>query len=200
MLFIGVTTGHSSIMSLFPRWAEALGLEATIEGRDVPIGAEAEAYRRAVGEVARHEGVTGALVTTHKVAVYRHARDLFCDVDRWADVCGEVSCISKGEEGLVGYAKDPITAWKALEEQVGPGYWREHPQAEVLCLGAGGSGTALTARLLTDHHLPARVVVTNRSREPLDHLRQVHQRVGVRTTVEYRRVASPNDTDRLLDG
>ena len=33
--FIGVTTGSSSIMKVFPRWAEALGLkDAVIKGID----------------------------------------------------------------------------------------------------------------------------------------------------------------------
>ena len=41
--FYGVTTGGSSIMRLFPRWAEYLGLEdVRIEGTDLPIHADAE--------------------------------------------------------------------------------------------------------------------------------------------------------------
>lgn len=32
--FIGVTTGQSSIMRVFPKWAELLGLDAQIKGID----------------------------------------------------------------------------------------------------------------------------------------------------------------------
>ena len=34
MYFVGVTTGQSSIMKVFPVWAKALGLDAEIKGID----------------------------------------------------------------------------------------------------------------------------------------------------------------------
>jgi hypothetical protein len=40
LVFIGVDTRGSSIMGLFPRWAELLELDARIEGWDVRLGAE----------------------------------------------------------------------------------------------------------------------------------------------------------------
>lgn len=47
--FIGVTTSHSSIMKVFPKWAELLGLEgAVIKGFDFPLHDTPEAYREAV--------------------------------------------------------------------------------------------------------------------------------------------------------
>jgi shikimate dehydrogenase len=40
MGFVGVTTGRSSINSVFPRWGEALGLPSrTLVGHDIPLGA-----------------------------------------------------------------------------------------------------------------------------------------------------------------
>ena len=36
MYFVGVTTGQSSIMKVFPVWAKALGLDAEIKGIDLP--------------------------------------------------------------------------------------------------------------------------------------------------------------------
>jgi shikimate dehydrogenase len=198
MHFIGVTTGQSSIMQLFPRWAEVLRLEAEIVGRDLSIGAQPDAYRAVVDEIRSDDGVRGALVTTHKVAVYRHARDLFRQLDRWAEVCREVSCISKADGDLVGFAKDPITSGLALEHMLGTTYWREHPEAEVLCMGAGGSGTAITVRLLSEEHRPARILVTNRSSEPLHRLRAIHEELGVHGDVEYRAVSVPEESDDLL--
>lgn len=40
MYFIGVTTGKSSIMTLFPHWAKILGIDAVIKGIDLPIHAD----------------------------------------------------------------------------------------------------------------------------------------------------------------
>ena len=38
MYFIGVTTGKSSIMTLFPHWAKILGINAVIKGIDTETG------------------------------------------------------------------------------------------------------------------------------------------------------------------
>ena len=48
MYFVGVTTGQSSIMKMFPIWAKELGLDAEIKGIDLPIHAPAEDYRAVV--------------------------------------------------------------------------------------------------------------------------------------------------------
>jgi shikimate 5-dehydrogenase len=68
MYFIGVTTGKSSIMTVFPRWAEHLGLRgAVIRGIDCKWHDRPEVYRRAV-EFIKHDPLSlGALVTTHKI-------------------------------------------------------------------------------------------------------------------------------------
>ena len=87
LVFIGVDTRGSSIMRLFPRWAELLGLDARIEGWDIRLGAEAAAYRDTVRRLAGDLGVAGALVTSHKLDVYRHAGRLFDELDRYALLC-----------------------------------------------------------------------------------------------------------------
>lgn len=49
LYFIGVTTGQSSIMKVFPKWAKALGLhDAVIKGIDFAPHSSAEEYREAV--------------------------------------------------------------------------------------------------------------------------------------------------------
>ncbi len=198
MYFVGVATGGSSIHRIFPRWAAALGLEAELVGRDIPLGAEPTAFRAVVEEIRTDPAVRGALVTTHKVSIVRHARDLLDEVDRWGELCGEVSCLAKRDGRLVGSAKDPISSWQAFVEIAGADYFARHPEAAVLCLGAGGSGTAFTSRLLTVEAPPARIVVTNRSPERLEVLRDIHRRIGSSVPVEYRAVERPEDTDALL--
>lgn len=198
MYFIGVSTTGSSIMKLFPRWAEALDLEAEITGIDLPVGCGPEEVRKAVEQVIDDPAARGALVTTHKVSVGKHARDLFVQLDEWAERCGEVSCIVKRDDGLHGSAKDPITSWKSFVDIAGESYFAEHPEAEVLCLGAGGSGTAFTSRLLTVGHPPARINVTNRSPGRLEFLARVHAGLDSGVETRYHPVSGAEDNDRAL--
>jgi shikimate dehydrogenase len=198
MLFVGVDTRGSSIHRIFPRWAAALGLDAELVGRDIPLGAGPGAFRAVVEEIRTDPSIRGALVTTHKVSIVRHAGDGIDELDRWAGLCGEVSCLAKRDGRLLGWAKDPVSSWEAFVEIAGADYFARHPGAEVLCLGAGGSGTAFTARLLTVEAPPARIVVTNRSPERLVALREIHRRLGASVPVEYRAVGAAEETDALL--
>jgi shikimate dehydrogenase len=197
--FIGVSTAGSSIFELFPRWASRLGLDAEIAGRDIPLGAEPERYREAVEEIAGDDGIRGALVTAHKVDLYRHARDLFAELDSFANLCGEISCISKREHGLIGHAKDPITAGLALEHMLAPHYWSRR-DSRVLCMGAGGAGTAITVYLLSADEPPAGVVVTDRDEHRISALESVHHRLAHRAEVAYHVVSAPQQHDALLAG
>lgn len=196
--FLGVTTAESQIMRLFPIWSDVLGLDASIVGRDLPIGGKPEVYRRAVEELRDDRAARGALVTTHKVSIHQHASQLFAEFDRWARICGEVSSISKRDQGLVGHAKDPISSGLALQAIIGPTYWSDHPQAEVLCMGAGGSGAAIMVHLLTQPTQPARIIMTNRRPGRLDAVRAMQSELGAPDIVDYRAVSSEQETDALV--
>jgi len=191
LYFIGVTTGKSSIMSVFPRWAEHLGLGgAAIRGIDCKWHDRPEVYRRAVEHLRGDELSLGALVTTHKIDLLEACRDLFDDLDPCARLMGEVSCISKRDGRLIGHAKDPITSGLALEAFLPPGHW-ERTSGEALVLGAGGSSIAVTSFLMDPCHganRPSRIVVTNRSTPRLEEIRRIHQRgeKGVRSILPER--------------
>jgi len=117
MGFIGVTTGGSSIMKVFPKWAEVLGLPTrTLIGRDIDMGAPPEVYRDVVNSIKDDPDHWGALVTTHKIAVFESAGDLFDDLDDLAQTFGEISSIAKRGNRLTGAAKDPVTVRLALED------------------------------------------------------------------------------------
>ena len=149
MIFIGVTTGGSRIHRIFPRWTAAMGIApAHLRGLDLPLDVQADAVRSAVRWIAGTDAVRGALVTTHKIAVHRHARDLFAGFDEDADRLGEVSAIVKTPAGLVGHAMDTVTAGLALDRIVPRTHWDHCPEADALVLGAGGAGLALTAHLI----------------------------------------------------
>src|SRR4051794_39434910 len=82
LYFIGVTTTKSSIMTVFPAWANYLGLEgAVIKGIDFPLHADPAAYREAVSFIKHDPLSLGALVTTHKIDLYQGCRDLFDQID-----------------------------------------------------------------------------------------------------------------------
>jgi shikimate 5-dehydrogenase len=199
--FIGVTTGKSSIMKVFPRWAEALGIHGSvIRGMDFAPHAPADGYRAAVSHIKADPLALGALVTTHKIDLLAACRDLFDELDPHADMMGEISCISKRDGRLVGHAKDPITSGLALEAILPPHYWAE-TDAEFLVLGAGGSAIAVTSYALRPEHgrnRPSKVIVTNRSRPRLEAIREIHQQIATDVPCEYHHCPRPEDNDRLV--
>ncbi len=165
MYFVGVTTGQSSIMKVFPIWAEALGIDAVIKGIDLPVHAPAEDYR-AVVDFMKHDPLSlGALVTTHKIDMYNAASDMFDYIDPYAQRFGELSSISKLDGKLCAHAKDPISSGLAMDAFIPTGHWKNG--AQVCVLGAGGSALSISAYLGNeDRHgedIPAAIQFTNRS-------------------------------------
>ncbi|MCR8670064.1 saccharopine dehydrogenase NADP-binding domain-containing protein [Agrococcus sp. HG114] len=197
MGFIGVSTGASSIMRIFPVWAEILELPTRrLEGHDLPLDATDAQYRALVEAIRDDPDHRGALVTTHKMALYAAASDLFDELDEFARACGEVSSIAKRGERLLGHAKDPLTAGLALDEIVGSQAFGGVRDAVVL--GAGGAGLALTWRLAEREDAPRRIVVTDTSRARLDHLAEVHARRGTPLELLHLVEASPEATRAVL--
>jgi shikimate 5-dehydrogenase len=201
MYFIGVTTHRSSIMKVFPRWADFLSLgDVAMQGMNFPWHDEPMNYRRAVEFIKRDPLSCGALVTTHKLDLLRACRDQFDRLDEFAELMGEVSGISKDRGQLVGHAKDPITSGLALEAFLPGKHW-ERTGAEALVLGAGGSAIAVTWYMLRKQHgrnRPSRIVVTNRSIPRLDEIRDFHQRIGADIPLEYHHTPQPTATDAII--
>lgn len=199
--FYGVTTGGSSIMRIFPRWAEHLGLgDVRIDGTDFPIHADPEVYRARVQQLKDDPGERGALVTTHKIDLFRACRDLFDEIDPHARLCGETSCLSKRDGALRAHAKDPISAGKTLDDMLPGGYWTR-TGGDVLCLGAGGSAIAIALHLLTSRPAddrPNRIVVVNRSQPRLDALREIVAQVDPDAPLELRLNSDPKVNDALM--
>lgn len=201
ILFIGVTTGKSSIMNVFPRWAEYLKLgEVAIRGVDCKLHDDPQAYRRVVEHIRRDPLTRGALVTTHKIDLLHACRDLFDELDEYAVLTGEVSSISKRNGKLIGHAKDPITSGLALEAFLPVDHW-SRTGGQMLLLGAGGSSLALTVHLLQrvpEAQRPARIVVTNRSPARLEEMRHIHHKMKATLPIEYCLTPKPTDNDAVL--
>jgi shikimate 5-dehydrogenase len=201
--FIGVTTHKSSIMRVFPRWADHLGLgDVMIRGMNLRWHDEPEHYRRAVDFIKHDPLSLGALVTTHKIDLLNACRDQFDELDDYARLMGEVSSISKAGGRLVGHAKDPISSGLALEAFLPERHW-ERTGAEALVMGAGGSAISVTWYMLQRRHgtnRPSRIVVTNRSIPRLEEIQRFHARLDAGVPLEYRHTPRPELADAIVDG
>ncbi|MGH6862330.1 MAG: shikimate dehydrogenase, partial [Phyllobacterium sp.] len=144
LYFIGVTTGKSSIMKVFPEWARYLGLDnAAIKGIDFKLHDDPAAYRRAVEFIRDDPLSLGALVTTHKIDLFHACTDLFDVVDPHARLMDETSCISKRDGKLICHAKDPISSGLSIDGFLGEDYFAR-TGADLFSMGAGGSTIAIT--------------------------------------------------------
>lgn len=201
LYFIGVTTGSSSIQRVFPAWALELGIDARLQGIDLPLHARAEDYRRVVEFIRDDPLSRGALVTTHKIDLYEAAHDLFDERDRFALMMGEVSSVSKRDGELRAHAKDPVSSGLALEALLPEGHFARHPDATVVSMGAGGSTIAISWYLSQPDRgaeRPARIVVTNRSQPRLDHLDVTRADFDTTTPFSLVHAPTPADNDAVV--
>ena len=200
--FIGVTTGGSAIMRVFPAWAAHLGLDGVVmHGYDLPIHAEPSRYREVVSALKEDPSDLGALVTTHKIDLFDACRDQFDEIDPYAELLGEVSCLSKRDGSFRAHAKDPISSGRSFDDFVAQGYW-ERTHADALLFGAGGSNLAITIHLMTVREpsdRPRRIIVVNRSPGRLESMRAVHERLNSGVELEYVHNADPRINDGLLE-
>lgn len=199
--FFGVTTAHSAIQRIYPRWAELLRLDAQIVGLDFPIDAPPADYRAAVERIKHDRDAVGGLITTHKLNVLAASADLFDELDEAAVLLNEVSCIAKRDGRLLGAALDDRTSKLALDRFAPASFWSEHG-GELLLLGAGGASIATTLGLHraaeAGESLPARIHVTARSAARLDEMRRLHELIGFGIEVEHHVTRTPEEADRIV--
>lgn len=200
MYFVGVTTGKSSIMRVFPKWSDILGLGAQIKGYDCEPHAPAEDYLKIVRHIKTDPLSKGALVTTHKIDLLHATRSEFEYLDPYAILCDEISSISKRGSQLRGHAKDPITSGLSWEAFVPPGHWGK-TGGHVLCLGAGGSAVAISAYIASrvdPADRPKKFITVNRSPARLETLREVHKQLNSDIEWEYILNEDPVKNDAIM--
>jgi len=201
--FIGMTTGKSSIMKVFPKWAEHLGFgEVPIKGIDCKWHDAPEVYRSVVGFIKADPNSLGGLVTTHKIDLLAASRSYFDYLDPYADLLGEISSISKQDGRLCGHAKDPITSGLSMEAFVSSDHWQK-TGGELCLLGAGGSSLALTTYIMKQKprdQWPSRIIVTNRSEPRLSEMKRIHSRINPGLSVDYVHAPDPAVNDRIVSG
>jgi shikimate 5-dehydrogenase len=185
--FVGVSTGGSLVHRAMARWGPLLGGEVAVQGRDLPLAAPDGAYRELLGELRRDPHALGAVVTSHKVGLFRAAADMFARLDGAARACGEVNAVRRSPEGLLGFARDPVSVGRVADR-----IWPAGSGDEVVCLGAGGTAVALGRHLLARPRSPS-LVFADRRPEAVAHLRAALG-LGVTTRV------GPGPWDELVAG
>ncbi|WP_244639545.1 shikimate dehydrogenase family protein [Aureimonas endophytica] len=190
-------------MRVFPAWARHLGLgEAVIKGLDFPLHADPAAYREAVAFIKADPLSLGALVTTHKIDLFKACRDLFDEIDPLAAAMDETSCLSKRQGRLVCHAKDPITSGLALDAFLPPDHFAQ-TGAELLSIGAGGSTIAIVwalTRLERGANRPSRITVSDRDPERLAEIRRLHAALPPGVPIHYVLAETPVTNDALVGG
>jgi len=199
--FIGVTTEKSSIMKVFPLWAEYLKLgDCKITGIDCKQHDNPETYRKIVSFIKKDPLSLGGLVTTHKIDILSASRDMFDELCPYAELLGEVSCISKRNGRLRGHAKDPITSGLALKAFLPEDYWRT-AGTEICILGAGGSSLALSTWFMKEAPAgsrPSRIYVTNRSKPRLEEMERIHRGINPGIEMVYRHCPAQQENDSVV--
>ena len=200
LYFIGVTTSKSSIMNLFPKWAEHLRLgDCEIKGFDFMPHDEAAKYRECVEFIKNDPLSKGALVTTHKIDILLSCIDQFDYLDEHAKLMGEISCISKDGKKLLGHAKDPISSDLALNRLLPENFWKEKG-GEVMCLGAGGAAIAILYnlnRLKQNKNHPSTIFVTDISKSRLESIKQIYRKFDTNIPMELHLCSESKSNDNL---
>ena len=202
LAFVGVTASASSINDVFPRWARILDLGPVgFEPLDLPLDSDRGTYRAVIQTLRDDPAYRGALVTTHKVRLLRAARDLFDELDPYAELCGEVSCITRHDGRVRGHAKDPITAGRALDDLLAADHFGA-TAGHAVCLGAGGSGLAIAVHLMSGHDRadrPAHVTLVDTDGARLRECRDILARLDTGDrTVELVTSHSAADNDAVV--
>lgn len=199
VIFVGVSTGQSSIRRIFPRWRSRFGLGEDVEilGCDLPLHAPPDLYRQVVRRVREDPGTVGAVITSHKMDLFNAAQDLFEELDKPARLLGEVSVIARRQGRLHGWAKDPTTVGHAIDRLPQPA----QAATDVLCFGAGGAGHAIAYHFLTRGYPndgPRQMIFTDRDPERLDSIQALKRKTASPVKLHTILSDDPYTHDRLM--
>lgn len=140
--FLGVSTGPSLIHRAAPRWGELLGRPLSCRGVDLPLGAQPAQYRAFCESLATADEALGAVVTSHKTALFDHCAGQFTHLDPDARLSREINAIASSSAGLAGWARDPVSTGRVLDR-----IWPD-PGGDIIILGGGGTAAALLTHLV----------------------------------------------------
>ncbi len=141
VLFVGVTTAGSMVHRAMPLWQPMLPSPARVRGVDLDPDADPPRYVGLLDDIRSDPGVAGAVVSAHKTRLFDAAGDRFDELDSIALACGEVNAVRRDGSRLRGYARDPVSVGRVVEE-----IWPRRT-GDVVCIGAGGTALALAFHL-----------------------------------------------------
>ena len=179
--FLGVSTRASVIHRALPRWGALLGRPLRCQGVDLPVDARPGDYVEFCDRLLAAPGAAGAVVTTHKAALYRAARARFAGVDALAEQTREINAIRRDRSGLRGWARDPVSVGRVTDV-----IWPE-PGRDVVCLGGGGTAVALLRHLTRRRARPASITVCETSPGQVRELHRFLDDLGTAVPVHVRR-------------
>jgi shikimate 5-dehydrogenase len=142
----------------------------------------------------------GALVTPHKLDLFKACKDMFGYIDHYDEHLEEVSSLSKNNGKFCAHAKDPISSGQALETFVPPEFWAQHG-GEVLLLGAGGSSLAMSVYFVQEKfaaNAPKRITIANRSQPRLDSAKAILEKLKTNIEFSFVHGPAPQNNDALV--
>ena len=190
-LFIGISTAGSSVHGAFPVWAPLVAPDSVLRGVDLPEDAPTDQFHRLVRAMRDNPHVHGAVVTSHKLRLYRAIDDLLDQVDPLVEITHEINSLDTRNGGISGYARDAQSLDIVLDTT---GTETPRPDRAVTCIGAGGSAIALMlamgldirATMTSGRAVPRAgatrrgpLTILGRRKAALDEIRQVQERANL---------------------
>jgi shikimate 5-dehydrogenase len=167
---------------VFDAWAAALDQPWTLRGVDLPPDTAPQTYRHLLAAMRNNPRVRGAVITAHKLRLYRACAAELTSSDRLVDLTREINTLVVDGGRVAGYANDARSLTAILDPYAGQ---------RIVCLGAGGAATALLLALHTDidtgapRHDPPSLVFADIDGDALTELQAVADRVGARPTMVH---------------
>jgi shikimate dehydrogenase len=168
VLFLGISTAGSLAHRTFPGWSRLFCPGAVMRGVDLPAGVGPAEFRELVAAMTASPCVLGAVVTSHKLRLFRACRDLLDHAEPLVALTEEIADINT-RDGVRAFARDPQSLDIILDgigganggcgpgehgggpgERGGTGGPRGADPRPVLCIGAGGSAIALMLAMRLD--------------------------------------------------
>src|SRR6185312_6514457 len=144
ILFLGISSRGSLIHKVVKDFVGPWGLHVAITCCDLPMSTDAKVYREVLLTLEQDAGISGAVVTAHKVALYRAAHDLLIEVSPQCRALEEIGALKRSNRGLIGHATDEAALRRSLTSILEPSHGISR---DVLVLGCGGAGLALVSVL-----------------------------------------------------
>jgi shikimate dehydrogenase len=196
VLFLGISTAGSLAHRTFPGWSRLFCPEAVLRGADLPAGASPAEFRDLVAAMIANPRVLGAVVTSHKLRLFRACQGLVDYVEPLVALTEEIAGLNTRDR-VRAFARDAQSLDIILDGIGGPagpaGLGGAGPRP-MLCIGAGGAAIALMLAMRLDiaGTLAAQrpiiragqaargpLTIVGRDQESLDNVRAVRDRCGI---------------------